>query len=169
MLRLSFALAGACLLVVQHAQAQLHCLPPQERSAVEVAALRSELMVLATGCREDDRYNAFIRKYQPDLMGNDKAVGEIFKRKFGRRGQQEHDRFTTELANAESTAGMRLGSDFCARNGALFTEVMALRSPTELAAYAAGKDLVPATLDLCTEVAAAPTAKQAPAAATKRH
>jgi hypothetical protein len=152
------ALVGA--LTVQQAQAQLQCLGPEERSAVEVAALRSELMVLATGCHRDDSYNAFIRKYQPDLVGNEKAVGDIFKRRFGRRAQQEHDRFTTDLANGESSTGMRLGTDFCERNGLIFAEVMALRGPNELAAYAAGKDLVPASLDVCPEVAQAPARKQ---------
>jgi hypothetical protein len=154
----SLAIVGA--LTVQQAQAQLQCLAPDERAAVEVAALRSELMVLATGCHQDDSYNAFIRKYQADLLGNEKAIGDIFKRKYGRRAQQEHDRFTTELANAESSMGMHLGSDFCGRNGLIFPEVMALRSPSELAAYAAGKDLVP--MEVCTQVAqAAPVRKVA--------
>jgi hypothetical protein len=129
-------------------------------------------MVLATGCHQDDSYNAFIRKYQVDLMGNEKAVGEVFKRKFGRRGQQEHDRFTTDLANAESSAGMKLGSDFCERNSLIFPEVMALRGPSELTSYAAGKDLVPATLELCPEPKA-PAAKAAagrkPVAAPAKH
>ena len=83
----SLALVGA--LTVQQAQAQLQCLTPQERGAVDVAALRSELMVLATGCHNDDGYNAFIRKYQTDLMGNEKAIGDIFKRKYGKRAQQD--------------------------------------------------------------------------------
>ena len=166
MRRLSSALAAACLLAIPQAHAQLECLQPQERSVVEVAALRSELMVLATGCRQGDRYNAFIRKFQPDLMGNEKAVGDVFKRMYGKRAQQEHDRFTTDLANGESSAGMHLGTDFCDRNGMLFTEVMALRSASDLPAYAAGKDLVPATVDLCPQVAQAP---RKTAAATKRH
>jgi hypothetical protein len=156
------------LLITQQAQAQLHCLAPEERSAVEVAALRTELMVLATGCHQSDPYNAFVRKYQSDLMGNEKAVGDLFKRKYGKRGQLEHDRFNTDLANAESTAGVHLGSDFCERNGLIFREVMALRSPTELTAYAAGKDLVPATLGMCTEVAQAP-ARKAAVAPVKHH
>ena len=126
MRRLLSSLATLSLLAAQQAHAELDCLQPQERSVVEVAALRSELMVLATGCRQDDRYNAFIRKYQPDLMGNERAVGEVFKRMYGKRAQQEHDRFTTDLANGESSAGMHLGTDFCARNSVLFSEVMAL-------------------------------------------
>jgi hypothetical protein len=164
MRRLLSSFATVSLLIAQQAHAELDCLRPQERSVVEVAALRSELMVLATGCHQDDRYNAFIRKYQADLMGNEKDMGEVFKRKFGKRAQQEHDRFTTDLANGESSAGMHLGSDFCDRNGMIFTEVMALRGPSELPAYAAGKDLVPATLDICPEVAQAPAGrKPAPA------
>jgi hypothetical protein len=169
MRRLISSLAVAAILTGQQAQAQLQCLAPQDRSVIEVAALRSQLMVLATGCRQDNSYNAFIRKYQSDLLGNDKAVGEMFKRKYGRRGQQEHDRFTTDLANAESSAGMHLGTDFCERNGMIFAEVLALRGPGELPAYAAGKDLVPASLEMCTEVAQAPAArKPAPAPAKKR-
>jgi hypothetical protein len=165
MRRLLSSLAAVSLLGVQQAHAQLDCLHPHERSIVEVAALRSELMVLATGCRQDDRYNAFIRKFQPDLMGNEKAVGEVFKRIYGKRGQQEHDRFTTDLANGESSAGMHLGTDFCERNSLLFSEVMAIQNPMELPAYAAGKDLVPATVDICPQ---APVRRQVATAAKHR-
>ncbi len=167
MRRLLSSLAAMSLLAVQQANAQLECLQPQERSVVEVAALRSELMVLATGCRQDERYNAFIRKYQADLMGNEKAVGDVFKRMYGKRAQTEHDRFTTDLANGESSAGMHLGTEFCDRNSLIFNEVMALHNAAELPAYAAGKDLVPATVDLCPQVAQAPAHKVA--TATKHH
>jgi hypothetical protein len=63
---------------------------------------------------------------------------------------------------------MHLGSDFCDRNGMIFTEVMALRSASELPAYAAGKDLVPATLDICPEAKAPAGKKPAAAPAKKR-
>jgi hypothetical protein len=168
MRRLLSGLAAFSLLTVQQAQAQLQCLPPQERATFEVAALRSEIMVLATGCHDDDGYNAFIRKFQPELMGNEQAVGEIFKKKYGRRGQQEHDQFVTDLANAESSAGMRLGTDFCAHNGMIIQEVLSLRSANELASYAAGKDLVPASLSVCSIVApSAPAPRRV--AAVKHH
>jgi len=166
-MRLLPSLVAVSLLVSQTAQAQLTCLAPQDRSVIEVAALRSELMVLATGCQADEKYNAFVRKYQPELMGNEKAVDEMFKRKYGRRAQQEHDRFVTDLANVESSTGNHsYGSDFCAHNGMLFNEVMALRDGNDLAAYAAGKDLVPASLEVCAEVAPAPARKQV---ASKKH
>lgn len=167
MRRLLSSLAAVGLLTAQQAQAQLECLPPPERSAVQIAALRSQLMVLATGCQEDNSYNAFIRKYQPDLMSNERSLDEIFKHKYGRRGQQEHDRFTTDLANAESTAGLKLGTDFCAHNGMIFREVLALQSPADLASYAAGKNLVPPAAEVCQQIAPAPATHKA--AARKRH
>jgi hypothetical protein len=168
MRRLLSSLAVVGLLAAQQAQAELECLSPTERSAVQVAALRSQLMVLATGCQEDSSYNAFIRKYQADLMSNERSLAEMFKHKYGRRGQQEHDRFTTELANAESTAGLKLGTDFCAHNGLIFREVMALQSPADLPTYAAGKNLVPAAAEVCQEIAQTPASKKA-AAPAKRH
>jgi hypothetical protein len=167
MRRLLSGLAAFSLLTVQQAQAQLECLPPQERAAIEVAALRSELMVLATGCHDDDGYNAFIRKFQPELMGNEQAIGEMFKKKYGRRAQQEHDQFVTDLANAESSAGMHLGTDFCAHNGMIVQEVLSLRSSSELPLYAAGKDLVPAPLSVCDRLAHPAPAPPRKAAATK--
>lgn len=169
MRRLLSSLAAVSLLTVQQAQAELQCLPPQERSAVQVAALRSQLMVLATGCHDDNGYNAFIRKFQAELMSNEKAIGAIFQHKYGRRGQQEHDQFTTDLANAESSAGMRLGTDFCDHNGLIIQEVLALRSASELASYAAGKDLVPASLSVCSVMGSPPPAAPRRVASTKKH
>lgn len=167
MRRLLSSLAAVSLLAVPHAYAQLDCLGPQDRTVVEVAALRSELMVLATGCHQDNNYNAFIRKYQSDLLNNEKAVGAMFQRLYGKRSQQQqHDRFTTDLANGESNAGVQLGSDFCERNSMLFHEVLSLQGPDELPAYAAGKDLVPNSLDMCPQVAMAPKPRKA---TTERH
>ena len=78
----------------------MHCMAPADRAAFDVQALRSEMMVLATGCSDDAQYNAFITRYQPQLQGNERDIDAWFKRKFGKRAQTEHDRFVTDLANA---------------------------------------------------------------------
>jgi hypothetical protein len=163
---LSLAVAGS--LVCQHAAAQLHCMTPADQATFDVQALRSEMMVLATGCSDDAAYNAFITRYQPELQANEREVDAWFKKKFGRRAQTEHDRFVTDLANAQSNAGTRLGSDFCPHNGTIFHAVMALTSAQELSQFAAGQNLVPASLDVCAEetAQAAPPAKHV---VRKRH
>jgi predicted secreted protein len=142
--------AAAFASALEPALAQPRCSSAAEQAVFDVQALRSELMVLATGCQDDGSYNAFIRRYQPELLANDRAVDAWFKHRFGRSGQTEHDRFVTELANDLSQQGSRLGTDFCPRNGQIFHEVMALRGASELPAFAAGKDLVPASLGVCT-------------------
>jgi hypothetical protein len=48
-----------------------------------------------------------------------------------------------------SRQGSDLGGDFCPRNGLIFNEVLALPTPSDLPDFAAGKDLVPASMEVC--------------------
>ena len=153
MRRVVSAVVAVTMLSAQPVLAQPQCASLSEQSAFEIQALRSELMVLATGCHDDDRYNAFIRRFQPDLQGNERAINTYFQHRYGRGAQTEHDKFVTDLANAISRQGSDLGGDFCPRNGLIFNEVLALKSVTELADFAAGKDLVPPTVPICTPMA----------------
>jgi hypothetical protein len=167
MRRLIVSLAAAGTLICQQAAAQLHCMSPADRAAFDVQALRSEMMVLATGCSDDTQYNAFITRYQPQLQANEREMDAWFKKKFGRRAQSEHDRFVTDLANAQSSAGNKLGSDFCPHNAMIFQQVMALENAGELPPFAAGQNLVPTSLDVCAEETA--QAEPPGRVATKKH
>ena len=150
MRRLVTAVAALTMLSAQPVLAERQCTSLADQSAFEVQALRSELMVLATGCHDDDQYNAFIRRFQADLQGNEKMINAYFQHRYGRAAQTEHDKFVTDLANAISRQGSDLGGDFCPRNGLIFNEVLALQSATQLADFAAGKDLVPTSVEICT-------------------
>ncbi len=152
MRRLLSAVTALTILSAQPVLAERQCSSLADQSAFEVQALRSELMVLATGCHDDEQYNAFMHRYQPDLQANERLIVAYFQHRYGRAGQTEHDRFVTELANAMSRQGSDLGGDFCPRNGLMFNEVLALRSAAELQDYVAGKNLVPATVDICTAI-----------------
>jgi hypothetical protein len=149
MRRFVSAVAALTILSSQSVMAQPQCSSMADQSAFEVQALRSELMVLATGCHDDESYNAFIRRYQADLQGNERAIDAYFKHRYGRMAQTEHDRFVTDLANAISRQGSDLGGDFCPRNGLIFNEVLALESASELADFAAGKNLIPTSVSVC--------------------
>ncbi len=162
MRRFVSTVAGLSMLSVQPVWAERQCSSVSDQSAFEVQALRSELMVLATGCHDDDRYNAFIRRYQADLQANEREIDAYFRHRYGKAAQVEHDRFVTELANAISRQGSELGGDFCPRNGLIFNEVLALQSAAELTEYAAGKDLVPGSVEICSPlVSNAPTVRKA--------
>jgi hypothetical protein len=169
MRRFVSAVAALTILSTQPVLAERQCSSASDQSAFEVQALRSELVVLATGCHNDEQYNAFIRRYQTDLQANERSISAYFQHRFGKAGQTEHDRFVTELANAMSRQGSDLGGDFCPRNGLIFKEVLALQSSSELADFAAGKDLVPASVPICTPMPSnAAAARKAASVAAKK-
>jgi hypothetical protein len=123
------------------------------RTTFDVAALQSEMMLLATACHDSGQYNAFMRRYRPGLYAAEQSLHRYFLRRYGRGGQAAQDRFVTNLANAQSDAAISQGSDFCPRNAALFAETASLQSRTQLPLYAAGKDALPAGLAPCSTAA----------------
>jgi hypothetical protein len=149
MRRVFLGIVAVVGLAVQPALAAGTCSSPADQALFEVQALRSALTILGLQCRDNDRYAAVVRRYQPDLNANAGAVVTWFRGRFGGRGLHEHDKFATEMDQAHAADASHLGGDFCPRNGAMFEEVMALRSGHELAAYAAGKDLIPAGITIC--------------------
>ena len=98
-------------------------------------------MVTAVTCKSEERYNTFIRQFQPYLASNDKTLTGYFNRAYGKRAQSQQDDYITSLANAQSQFGIRHGTLFCEQNLGLFDEVMTLKSPTELPGFAAAKPI----------------------------
>ncbi len=169
MRRLVGAITALTILSAQPVRAERQCTSVADQSAFEVQALRSELMVLATGCHDDERYNAFIRRFQGDLQANERTINAYFQHRYGRMAQTEHDRFVTDLANAISHQGTDIGGDFCPRNGMIFNEVLALTAVSELPDFAAGKNLVPASVEICTPMpSSAATVRKAASVAAKK-
>jgi hypothetical protein len=161
------ALLAAAVLASGPALAIPRCAAEADQAVFEIEALKTELMVVATTCKgaSEDRYNAFIVRYQPALVVANRMVGQYFTRVHGRAGQRQNDIFITELANARSNAARQLGSDFCPRNNGLFDEVMALSVVTDLPAYAAAKDLLSSGVHACPgQPAATPAAAHRTAA-----
>lgn len=158
-------LAAASLLLASAAPAWARCASEAEQSVFEVEALKSELMVVGITCQQEDKYNAFMQRYQPKMVENYRAFEQHFARTRGRAGKGATDAYVTNLAQTRGFEAQKLGSDFCPRNGGLFDEVMALPGAEVLPAYAAGKDLIPESLGSC---AAAPAASTRTAGAAKR-
>lgn len=145
------------------------CGTDQNRALFELEALKSELMVVATDCHNSDQYNAFIQKYQTQLANAERELDGYFSRAYGKKGQQAHDQYVTSLANSDAHSAHVIGNDFCPRNATVFSEVMALRGPADLPAYAAGKDLVPADLGACDAAPPTPMAPSRSARGRRAH
>ena len=127
------AVLAAGLLTSQMAAAQ--CARPADTVAFDVVGLKTNLMVTALTCNADERYNAFVTKYRPELVNHDKMLGSYFSRVHGRQARVRQDDYVTQLANSQSQVGIRQGSTFCNRNLPTFNEVMALRSGRYVQGY----------------------------------
>ena len=132
-------LVAAALMVTQ-ASAATQCAKPAEKVAFDITGLKSQLMVTALSCAVQDKYNAFVVRFRPSLVAQDRTLATYFGRAYGRRGQAQRDDYVTSLANQQSMDGSKLGSNFCRQKVVMFDEVMALQT-TDLSGYASGKSL----------------------------
>ena len=148
MSRFVATLVAAALLAPGIASAT--CLKPYEGTAINIAGLKSQLMVTALSCDTRDRYNDFVLTFRPTLQHEDTALNSYFLHHYGRSWRSEHDDYITQLANMQSEAGIREGTQFCQDNVGLFDEVLALKSAKELMAFANEKPMLqPIDYDVC--------------------
>ena len=117
------------------------CAKPQEKQAVAVSALISELQVISIICHTEDKYNTLIPRLRPALTTNLKVLDGFFARAYGSRAEKVHDDYITELANLQSELGLRSGDRFCAVHAPMVDEVMQLSGGDELAVYATTKPI----------------------------
>jgi hypothetical protein len=161
------ALAGA--LVVPAATAQAVPCPATGAGklskgdiSIEVRRLQTKLMVAALSCRARSDYNEFIMTHRPSLQSYGKAIKAEFRRRYGRAGSKELNRFVTRLANEASARSNADRAAFCADASALFaksrTGGMTLASMVTV--KSGGTRLASAACDSTTAAAYRPAAKQ---------
>ena len=112
------------------------CVRPAERAAIDASALLSELQVITISCHSDDKYNAIVLHLRPALATKEKNLNSYFARAYGKRGQAEHDKYITELANLQSQLASRSGERFCSISSGIMDQVLPLSTIEEMAAYA---------------------------------
>lgn len=133
-----------CLLSLMFAgvPAAFACTSPREAQMFDVAGLKSELMVTAIACNADSEYNTFVTRFRSELLADDQQLGAYFQQRYGRASQAAHDAYTTNVANKMSEVGVKQGTDFCLRHLALFSEVLRLRSVSDLRLFAMSRGYV---------------------------
>lgn len=162
-------LLGAGLIATRMAVAE-PCARPTERAAFDVTALKSQLMVTALSCQAQEQYNRFVTRYRNELVNEERQLGRYFGRASSRSARQDQDDYITNLANAQSEAGIKLGAAFCGERLAMFDQVMALHSMTELPRFAAGQPIVqPKPLTDCAAPVRRIRTARADAAGRSRH
>lgn len=138
-------LAGAAAALLP-AAAFATCMQPAEKTAFDVRALQSQLMVVALACQQQDDYNAFVRRHMSELGAAHQGLVTYHRRAHGAQHQRQLDTYITNLANSQMQAGITQGSHFCRNQVPLFQMAMAASNRTELANIAVSHQ-VPQPLD----------------------
>jgi hypothetical protein len=129
------------------------CTRAADRTAFDTEGLKSELMVTALACKQQEKYNEFIRTYQPAVAAEEKDLNAYFKRVYGKRYRNAYDEYISNLANAQSDNSLKSGTAFCSEFQSMFDEVMSLHDASELPSYANSQDIVqPASFQTCAEL-----------------
>lgn len=156
---LRFLLGGIAAAAIAGPAIAQSCVQASERTAFDVRALQSQLMVAALTCNRDEEYNAFVRKFQGELAGSYRTIQSHFRRTAGRSHQRELDEFITQLANAHSQDGIRQGSQFCPLVTPLFQVALSQSNAAALAEVTMERNVLnPLTATTCPERPAAPAA-----------
>lgn len=163
-MRLMPALTAAVLLAAPLAEAahkRVHggaaaagesCTRADDRTALDVEGLKSELMVTALACKQQDKYNAFMRTYQPAVAREEADLHAYFKRVYGRASTKAYDDYISNLANVQEQDGLKAGTAFCDNLPNMFDEVMSLHDSSELPDYARSQPIVqPVDFATCAE------------------
>ena len=136
------------------------CMRTAEKSAFDLAGLKSELMVIAIDCQAQDRYNAFVGRFRSDLQGSEKGLNTYFSRTAHGATAHAHDDYITSLANSQSEDALTRGTLFCDEHIRMFDEVLALKGSGDLLSYASAKaSMQPIDVVAC-PAAPAPAAKK---------
>ena len=131
------------------------CTQPSDHVAFDIEGLKSQLMVTALVCKQQDQYNAFMTRYRPDVAQQEKILSGYFKRVNGRAGQKAYDDYISNLANVQEQDGLKAGTAFCDNLPVMFDEVMSLHNSDELDDFANSQAIVqPVAFEACTSVVA---------------
>ena len=136
------------------------CARTAEKEAINVSALLSELQLITLTCHTNKEYNTLIPHLRPALATKEKNLDSFFARAYGKRGQFEHDKYITELANLQSQFELKSSARFCSTSASMFDQLMRLSTVEELATYVRRNPIQQALA--VNQCPAAPTPKAAP-------
>lgn len=123
---LASGIASILLFSAAPALAKSSCATSEEVTAMNARVLQSDLMVAALSCKQQPAYNAFVKKYNSDLVRRSGSVKGYFQRVYGKGGEHQMNKFITGLANDSSTASLSMSqSVYCAAAQQIFNEALA--------------------------------------------
>ena len=138
--------------------------PPVSHPAVAAKKLQTDLMVAALYCNEKQRYNEFVRRFEPQIAAQGNTLKQLFRETHGNAGTTALNTAVTRMANEASERTMADPTGFCVEHGRIFDDVLVVK-PQEFTAYVTSVKEQPAMANRGIAAVAAPAVVAAPVAA----
>lgn len=100
------------------------CAAPADLHALNTRVLQTELMVAALSCSQHNEYNAFVKRFQPELNTEANVLRSLFRRQHGAQGETRMNAFITRLANTASQRSIEVSDTYCNSTSELFQRVL---------------------------------------------
>lgn len=139
-IKMGGAIALAAAMATGAALGAPRCATSAEVTAIQAAAIQQQLMVAALTCSQVDRFNAFQITYGVELRRSDAALGRMFRRLYGGRGEAEYHAFKTRLANDSSIRSIHDNAGYCHEAGLVFDAALIADKPS-LASFVSGIEI----------------------------
>lgn len=108
--------------------------PPLSHPAVAAKKLQTDLMVAALYCNEKQRYNEFVRRFEPQIASEGNTLKQLFRQAHGNNGTTALNAAVTRMANEASVRTMADPTGFCVEHGRIFDDVLVVK-PQEFSSY----------------------------------
>lgn len=100
------------------------CAQPKEQEALNTRVLQTELMVAALSCNNQPLYNAFVTKFQKQLVSNGHSLRSFYEREHGTNGPTQLNAMVTRVANEASQVSNDQHIGFCYQASLLFSQAL---------------------------------------------
>jgi hypothetical protein len=112
------------------------CAHPDEVNAFKIVGVQTQMMQIALTCGADDKYDVFVRNFQPQLEAQRSILKGFFTRAYGKyAAQSRYDDYITQLADAESNYNLGSGDDFCNLSKPVLNQATTISSDDDLAKF----------------------------------
>ncbi len=138
--------------------------PPVSHPAVAAKKLQTDLMVAALYCNEKQRYNEFVRRFEPQIAAQGNTLKQLFRQTHGNAGTTALNTAVTRMANEASERTMADPTGFCVEHGRIFDDVLVVK-PQEFTAYVTSVKEEPTLANRGIAAVSAPAAVAAPVTA----
>lgn len=144
---------GVAALIATEAAAAPACVRPKERTALEVRAVQTDLMVAALSCNFQPAYNKFMHRFGAALDRHTRTVHRFFDRSYGASGTSRATRYFTSFANRTALTSIGHLDQFCDHEASVLQAALAIPpnlldtfASTQPAARLARRDFATCTL-----------------------